>query len=30
MEIGNVGDKYSIRLDQLKSCGRSIINQINV
>ena len=30
MELGNLGDKYSIRLDQLYSHGRTIIKQINV
>ena len=29
MEKGNLGGKYSIRLDQLKSHGRSTIKQIN-
>ena len=30
MEIGNLDDKCHIRLDQLNSHDRSIINQINV
>ena len=30
MEIGNLGDKSHIRLDQLNSHARGIINQIIV
>ena len=30
MEVGNLGDKCNIRVDQLNSHGSNIIKQINV
>ena len=30
MEIGNLGDKCYIRLDQLNTNGNNIMNQINM
>ena len=30
MEIGNIGDKCHIRLDELNSHGRSVIDQVKV